>query len=157
MRGLLFLLSALFLLESTKGNGKMEYDKLNEHERKIVDRAIEQANKDHRIGKHLDYYKIDQKGDAVIVTLKPTSCNSTTPSVHQKDCKTEDKRRQFSCIDCKGKMEPCLLRRQVEEIQNRVNKCLNPPSVKSHRPGESHMLFQKGENEPQLTGCLGCI
>lgn len=55
MRGLLFLLSALFLLELIKG---MKYDELNDRDRKIVDEAIEQVNKDQGKGKHLDYYKI---------------------------------------------------------------------------------------------------
>lgn len=55
MRGLLFLLSALFLLRSTKG---VKYDELDDHDREIVDRAIEQGNKDQGQGIHLDYYTI---------------------------------------------------------------------------------------------------
>lgn len=55
MRGLLFLLSALFLLESTKGQ---KYDELNDRDREIVNKAIEQGNKVQRKGKHLDYYTI---------------------------------------------------------------------------------------------------
>ncbi len=55
MRSLLFLLSALFLLRSTKG---MKYDELNKREREIVDRAIAQGNADQGKGIHLDYYTI---------------------------------------------------------------------------------------------------
>ncbi len=55
MRGLLFLLSVLFLLESTKGK---KYDELNDRDREIVNKAIEQGNKVQIKGKHLDYYTI---------------------------------------------------------------------------------------------------
>ncbi|XP_050983398.1 cystatin-like protein [Labeo rohita] len=150
MRGLLFLLSALFLLDSTKGT---EYEKLNEHDREIVDKAIEQGNKDHGNGKHLDFFIIANRDTNLLnVILRPTSCASTTPSVHRKDCKTEDKRPYVSCIDCNGRMEPCLRLGQIAEINKRIDEC-----PKSHHTGRSHLLFQKGGNEQQQTGCLGCI
>ncbi|KAF4117369.1 hypothetical protein G5714_001922 [Onychostoma macrolepis] len=156
MRGLLFLLSALFLLQSTKGT---EYDKLDDHDRKIVDKAIKQGNKDHGKVKHLDYHTIIKTHNNMLnVILRPTSCDSTTESVHQKGCKIEDKKPQVSCIDCNGTMKPCLLLRQKEEIKKRMNEC--PPSVNNrdgHHTGGSHLLYQKGENEQQQTGCLGCI
>ncbi|KAK2900857.1 hypothetical protein Q8A67_008972 [Cirrhinus molitorella] len=150
MRGLLFLLSALFLLESTKG---IEYEELDEHDRKIVDKAIEQGNKDLGQGKHLDFYTILNKNDNMLhVILRPTSCDNTTPSVHQKKCKTLNKAPQVSCIDCKGTMKPCLLLKEKEKTKKRINECLT-----SYKSGGSHLMFQKGGNEQQLSGCLGCI
>uniref|UniRef100_A0A8C1ZRB2 Cystatin domain-containing protein n=1 Tax=Cyprinus carpio TaxID=7962 RepID=A0A8C1ZRB2_CYPCA len=124
MRGLLFLLNALLLLESTKG---LKYDELNDHDRGIVDRAIERANKDYGNGKHLDFYTIINRLlhiDLVAilymvnVILRSTSCDSKTPSVHQKDCKLHEKPPQVSCIDCKGIMKPCLLLRQKDEVNH---------------------------------------
>lgn len=55
MRGVLFLLNALILLESTKGT---TYDDLDDHDKIIVNKAIEQANKDYGKGKHLDFHII---------------------------------------------------------------------------------------------------
>ncbi|XP_073704279.1 cystatin-like protein [Garra rufa] len=157
MRGLLFLLSALFLLESTKG---IEYEELDEHAKKIVDKAIEQGNKDHGKGKHLDFYTIVRRDSNMLnVILRPTSCPSTRPTVHLKECKTEDKRPQVSCIDCNGRMDPCLLLRETEEIKKRMNECPSPPSVntkETHHTGSAHAIFQKGGNH-QKNGCLGCI
>ncbi|XP_073705926.1 cystatin-like protein [Garra rufa] len=158
MRGLLFLLSALFLLESTKG---IEYEELDEHAKKIVDKAIEQGNKDHGKGKHLDFYTIANKDSIILnVILRPTPCASTTQRDHQKKCKTHNKAPYVSCIDCNGTMEPCLLLKQKEEIKKRIRECLNHPPVNSHdshHAGGAHPMFQKGGNQQQLTGCLGCI
>jgi len=61
MRGLLLLLSALLLLESTDGN--KEYHQLSQNDARIVDRAIQLANTDKEIqqvnekfgAKHLDF------------------------------------------------------------------------------------------------------
>uniref|UniRef100_A0A8C1JJ03 Uncharacterized protein n=1 Tax=Cyprinus carpio TaxID=7962 RepID=A0A8C1JJ03_CYPCA len=148
MRGLLFLLNALLLLESTKG--LMEYDELNDHDRGIVDRAIERANKDFGKTKHLDFYTIVNRVNMVNVILKSTSCDSKTPSVHRNYCKFHEKAPQVSCIDCQGSMEPCLLLRQKDE------KC--PLSQDVHFTGGGHSLFQKsGNGHQQQTGCLGCI
>lgn len=66
MRGLLFLLSALFLLELIKG---MKYDELNDRDRKIVDEAIEQVNKDQGKRKHLNYYIIVKRVSHLIHKL----------------------------------------------------------------------------------------
>uniref|UniRef100_A0A8C1QDW4 Cystatin domain-containing protein n=1 Tax=Cyprinus carpio TaxID=7962 RepID=A0A8C1QDW4_CYPCA len=155
MRGLLFLLNALLLLESTKG--LMKYDELNDHDREIVDRAIEQANKDFGKTKHLDFYTIvNRNKDMVNVILRSTSCDSKMPSVHQKECKLQEKPPQVSCIDCKGIMKPCLLLRQKDEIKKRVDEC--PPKEDIHRTGSAHAIFQKsGNGHQQQTGCIGCI
>ncbi|XP_050983411.1 cystatin-like protein [Labeo rohita] len=151
MRGLLFLLGALLLLESTKGT---EYEKLGKHERTIVDKAIKQANMDHGKDKHLDFHSIVKKhSNLFIVILKPTSCNSTTQSVHQKDCKTEEKSvPQVSCIDCNGEMKPCLLLRRKAEIKKRMEDC-----PIQHHAGGAHIMFQTGGTEQHKTGCLGCV
>ncbi|XP_016380431.1 cystatin-like protein [Sinocyclocheilus rhinocerous] len=155
MRGLLFLLNALFLLESTKAKG-MIYDKLNDGDRKIVDKAIEQANQNYGNGKHLDFFTIVNKNNNMVnVVLRPTSCDSTTPIVHRKECSLLNKPPQVSCIDCKGTMERCLLLKQTEEIKKRMEKC--SPSVNIHRTGFAHAMYQKSGNEQQQIGCLGCI
>ncbi|KAK2900856.1 hypothetical protein Q8A67_008971 [Cirrhinus molitorella] len=158
MRGLLFLLSALFLLESTKG---IKYEELDERDRKIVDKAIEQGNKDLGQGKHLDFYIIANRDNNMLnVILRPTKCASATPSVHQKKCKTQNKRPQVSCIYCNGTMEPCLLLKEIEKIKKKMNECLSSRSVnspKSHVIGAAHTMLLKGANKQQEIGCLGCI
>uniref|UniRef100_A0A8C1ZR90 Uncharacterized protein n=1 Tax=Cyprinus carpio TaxID=7962 RepID=A0A8C1ZR90_CYPCA len=142
MRGLLFLLNALLLLESTKG---LKYDELNDHDRGIVDRAIERANKDYGNGKHLDFYTIINRVNMVNVILRSTSCDSKTPSVHQKDCKLHEKPPQVSCIDCKGIMKPCLLLRQKDEVNHiLLYQSMGTYTSCIHRT-------------PQQTGCIGCI
>ncbi|XP_016098189.1 cystatin-like protein [Sinocyclocheilus grahami] len=116
MRGLLFLLNALFLLESAKG---MIYDELNDNDRKIVDKAIVQANQDYGNGKHLDFFTIVNKNNNMVnVVLRPTSCDSTTPGVHRKECSLHNKPPQVSCIDCEGTMERCLLLKQTKEVNH---------------------------------------
>ncbi|KAK2900855.1 hypothetical protein Q8A67_008970 [Cirrhinus molitorella] len=149
MRGLLFLLSAVFLLESTKG---IKYEELDKLKVDIVDEAIKQVNEDHGKGTHFDFFDILHENGIFSVTLKPTSCTSATPSVHQKECKTENKKPQFSCIYCHGKMQSCLLRGKVDEITKTIKKCHD-----HYMSGGSHILSQIGGNEHQLTGCLGCI
>lgn len=92
------------------------------------------------------------------VHLKSTSCDKkTTPNVHRKDCKIQDKAPQVSCVDCRGNMS-CLLLREKEKIKTTVSECLDPPSESTgiHNTGGAHSLFVKTENE-QKTGCLGCI
>uniref|UniRef100_A0A8C1V7V6 Uncharacterized protein n=1 Tax=Cyprinus carpio TaxID=7962 RepID=A0A8C1V7V6_CYPCA len=132
MRGLLFLLSALFLLELIKG---MKYDELNNDERKIVDEAIEEGNTVHGQGKHLDYYNIFKGNDNVLeVILRPTSCDQTTQRVHRKECKIHNKPPRVSCIHCNGAMKPCLLLKQKEEIKKRRNEC-------QHLTGSGYILF----------------
>ncbi|XP_052403899.1 cystatin-like protein [Carassius gibelio] len=126
MRGLLFLLSALFLLESTKG---VKYEELNEDDRKIVDKAIEQGNKDHGKGKHLDYYTIlKTRGNVREVILRPTSCYKTTPSVHRRECEIHNKPPLVSCIRCNGITKPCLLFKQKEKKEKMINDCPLPGS-----------------------------
>ncbi|XP_042631456.1 cystatin-like protein [Cyprinus carpio] len=138
MRGLLFLLNALLLLESTKG--LMKYDELNDHDREIVDRAIEQANKDFGKTKHLDFYTIvNRNKDMVNVILRSTSCDSKMPSVHQKECKLQEKPPQVSCIDCQGIMEPCLLLRHMDEIKKRMDECTLTED--NHFTGGGHSRF----------------
>ncbi|XP_026062035.1 cystatin-like protein [Carassius auratus] len=154
MRGLLFLLSALFLLESTKG---VKYEELNEDDRKIVDKAIEQGNKKTEKSKHLDFYSITTTGNVHEVILRPTSCDKTTPSVHLIQCETKDETPKVSCIHCNGKMKPCLFLMREKEIQKTKNECKSPSSGNKHLPGSGHPLSRKGGNEQQLTGCLGCI
>uniref|UniRef100_A0A673JA80 Uncharacterized protein n=1 Tax=Sinocyclocheilus rhinocerous TaxID=307959 RepID=A0A673JA80_9TELE len=130
MRGLLFLLSARFLLESTKGK---EYDKLDDNDRKIVDKAI----------------RIKEKHNNMLnVILRPTSCDKTTPSVHRKEFEIHNKPPQVSCIHCNGTMKPCLLLRQKDEV-NQI--------LLHYFAGRAHLLFRIGEDEQQQTGCLGCI
>uniref|UniRef100_A0A8C0YRU1 Uncharacterized protein n=2 Tax=Cyprinus carpio TaxID=7962 RepID=A0A8C0YRU1_CYPCA len=131
MRGLLFLLSTLFLLELIKG---MKYDELNDRDRKIVDEAIEQVNKDQGKGKHLDYYKIKRNDNVLEVILRPTSCDQTTQRVHRKECKIHNKPPRVSCIHCNGAMKPCLLLKQKEEIKKRRNEC-------QHLTGSGYILF----------------
>ncbi|XP_059356858.1 cystatin-like protein [Carassius carassius] len=131
MRGLLFLLSALFLLESTKG---LKYEELNEDDRKIVDDAIKQGNKMRGTVKHLDFYSITTTGNVREVILRPTSCDKTTPSVHREECKTEDKKPQVSCIHCNGIMKACLFLMQEKEIQKTMIEC-------KPNPGSEHRLF----------------
>ncbi|XP_052403894.1 uncharacterized protein LOC127950719 isoform X3 [Carassius gibelio] len=133
MRGLLFLLSTLFLLESTKG---VKYEELNEDDRKIVDEAIVQGNKKTEKSKHLDFYSITTTGNVREVILRPTSCDKTTPSVHLIQCETKDETPKVSCIYCNGKMKPCLFIKQKEEqIQKTMDECKKPLS------GEGHRLF----------------
>lgn len=55
MRGLLLLLSALLLLESTDGN--KEYNQLSQHDTEIIDKAIKLANKKYG-PKHLDFASV---------------------------------------------------------------------------------------------------
>ncbi len=134
----------------------MKYDELNKRDREIVDRAIAQGNADQGKGKHLDYYTIIKTNKNLVnVILKPTLCNKITPSVHRQECTIHNKPPQVSCIVCNGtEMKPCLLLRQKEEIQKRKDEC---HQSNSHLSGAAHSLFQKGENEQQQTGCLGCI
>ncbi|XP_059358651.1 cystatin-like protein [Carassius carassius] len=132
MRGLLFLLSALFLLESTKG---LKYEELNEDDRKIVDGAIKQGNKMRGTVKHLDFYSITTRGSALEVILRPTSCDKTTPSVHRKECEVHNKQPQVSCIHCNGIMKPCLLFKQKEKKEERINEC------QKYLPGSGFPFF----------------
>ncbi|CAM4591214.1 unnamed protein product [Leuciscus chuanchicus] len=152
MRGLLFLLSALLLLESTDGN---QYNQLSQHDKNIIDKAIKLANDKYGKIKHLDLASILEANydkRMLHVILKSTSCDKTTPSVHREDCKIQDKPRpQVSCVDCRGSMS-CLLLRETKKIKETVSACLK----RSHLLGEGHMMAQKTENE-QKTGCLGCI
>ncbi|XP_052474328.1 cystatin-like protein [Carassius gibelio] len=152
MRGVLFLLNALILLESTKGT---TYDDLDDHDKIIVDKAIEQANKDYGKGKHLDFHTIaNRNSNMVNVILRPTSCDKKTPSVHRKKCTLQNTAPQVSCIDCEGTMERCLLLRKMDEIQKRIQNC--PPAV-IHHAGSAFALFQKSGNGQQQPGCVGCI
>ncbi|XP_056095515.1 cystatin-like protein [Rhinichthys klamathensis goyatoka] len=155
MRGLLLLLSALLLLESTDGN--KEYHQLSQHDANISDKAIQLANKKYG-AKHLDFAFIleaNYEKRMFHVILKSTSCDKTTPSVHRKDCKIQDMARpQVSCVDCRGNMT-CSLLKEKEKIKTTISKCLNPPSGGTHQIGGAHTLFAKTEEEQ--TGCLGCI
>uniref|UniRef100_A0A8C1NC57 Cystatin domain-containing protein n=1 Tax=Cyprinus carpio TaxID=7962 RepID=A0A8C1NC57_CYPCA len=139
MRGLLFLLSALFLLELIKG---MEYMELNDPDRKIVDEAIEEGNTVHGQRKHLDYYNIFKRNDNVFeVILRPTSCDKTTQRVHRKECQIQNEKPQVSCIHCNGAVKSCLLLKQKEEvnittlIEKMRKECLQ------HHTGGIHLHF----------------
>ncbi|XP_043114843.1 cystatin-like protein [Puntigrus tetrazona] len=154
MRGMLFLFSVLFLLELTKGQ---KYEDLNELERGIVDEAIKKANEDYGKDKHLDFYTIEKTTKSVVnVILRPTLCAKKTPSVHREECKIHNKAPQVSCIHCNGSMKPCLLLRQKEEIEKKMNECQSSQSVNKHYHGSANIMFQTGDGQ-QLTGCLGCI
>ncbi|XP_077087035.1 uncharacterized protein LOC143738851 [Siphateles boraxobius] len=154
MRGLLLLLSALLLLETTDGNE--EYNQLSQHDKAIIDKAIKLANENHGKTKHLDFASVLNKNydkRMLHVILRSTSCDKTTQNIHRKDCKIQDKARpQVSCVDCDGKMS-CFLLRETEKIEQALSECL--PS-RSHLTGAGHSLARKAENEKQ-TGCLGCI
>lgn len=65
MRGLLFLLSALLLLESTDGH--KEYHQLSKNETNIIDRAIQLANEKHGKTKHLDFALISEAVSYLII------------------------------------------------------------------------------------------
>lgn len=54
MRGLLLLLNALLLLESTDGT----YDQLSQYEKYIIDKAIDEANERYGRNKHIDFDSI---------------------------------------------------------------------------------------------------
>ncbi|XP_026143766.1 cystatin-like protein [Carassius auratus] len=150
MRGVLFLLNALILLESTKGT---TYDDLDDHARNIVNKAIEKANKDYGKGKHLDFHIIANRNNNMVnVILRPTSCDKKTPSVHRKDCTLQNTAPQVSCIDCEGTMKQCLLLRKTDEIQKRMKEC--PPK---YNPGAGHIMFQISGNKQPQTGCVGCV
>ncbi|XP_067309068.1 cystatin-like protein [Pseudorasbora parva] len=118
MRGLLLLLSALVLLESTDGN--QQYDQLSQHDREIIDRAIEKANKEHGHAKHLDFVSIPDVNpykQMLHVLLKPTSCDKMTKSVHQKDCVIKNKAKpQVYCVECRRSMS-CFLLKDTEKMR----------------------------------------
>ncbi|CAM4591196.1 unnamed protein product [Leuciscus chuanchicus] len=139
MRGLLFLLSALLLLESTDGN---KYNQLSQHEKNIIDTAIKLANEKYGKIKHLDLASILEANydkRMLHVILKPTSCDKRTPSVHREDCEIQDKAiPQISCVDCRGSMS-CLRIRGKDKIKETVSACLK----RSHLLGEGHMLTQR--------------
>ncbi|XDV32785.1 hypothetical protein PO909_003508, partial [Leuciscus waleckii] len=136
MRGLLLLLNALVLLESTEGH--REYDQLSQHEKDIIDKAIQLANEKYGKSKHIDIaFILEANYDRRMlhVILKPTSCDKTTPSVHREDCKIQDKAiPQVSCVDCRGSMS-CLLLRETSKIKQTVSECL-----KRNHLGEGHLL-----------------
>ncbi|XP_067309629.1 cystatin-like protein [Pseudorasbora parva] len=152
MRGLLLLLSALVLLESTDGN--QQYDQLSQHDREIIDRAIEKANKEHGQDKHLDFFSIpvaNPDKQMLHVLLKPTSCDKMTKSVHQKDCVIKNNARpKVYCVDCRGSMS-CFPLKDTKKINEYISKCLNPYLV-----GNGHLFQIDSEDQPE-TGCLGCI
>ncbi|KAK7159339.1 hypothetical protein R3I94_005617 [Phoxinus phoxinus] len=152
MRGLLILLSALLLLESTDGN--KEYNQLSQHEAGIVDKAIRVANQNYGT-KHIDFASVlgtnpDKK--MLHVLLRSTLCDKKTPSVHRKDCVIQDKEKpQVSCVDCDGTMS-CLLLKEMDKIKKTLSEC----SSSHHLLGAGHTLAQKTDEIIQ-TGCLGCI
>ncbi|XP_067309628.1 cystatin-like protein [Pseudorasbora parva] len=155
MRGLLLLLSALVLLESTDGN--QQYDQLSQHDREIIDRAIEKANKEHGHAKHLDFVSIpDVNPDKQMlhVLLKPTSCDKMTKSVHQKDCVIQNNKPQVYCVECRRSMS-CFPLKYTEKIKQTISECLNPSSG-THHAGATTLFSHKSEDHPR-TGCLGCI
>ncbi|XP_048017714.1 cystatin-like protein [Megalobrama amblycephala] len=116
MRGLLLLINTLLLLESTENK---EYDKLNQHEKNIIDKAIEEANERHGKNKHIDFDSIlstNYDKGMINVLLKPTSCDKARLFVHRKDCEIQMKATpQVSCVECHGSMS-CFLLREQEKV-----------------------------------------
>ncbi|KAK9961826.1 hypothetical protein ABG768_007226 [Culter alburnus] len=142
MRGLLLLLNALLLLESTDGNE--EYDKLSQHEKNIIDRAIKAVNERYGRNKHIDFDSIlitDSKKRMINVLLKPTSCDKTRPFVHRKDCEIQNQTPQVSCVECRGSMS-CFSLREQEKIKQTVSECLHSPPRSNN-----HVLLQDGKGE----------
>ncbi|MFV1315600.1 hypothetical protein, partial [Klebsiella pneumoniae] len=122
MRGFLILLSVLLVLE-----GNEAYEQLNQHEQRIVDKAIEKANEELGKQQHIDYSSILQANDGkrmLHVLLKPTSCEKITPAVHQGNCKIREKAKpQVSCVACHKDMN-CFLLRDHEKTTKAINDCL---------------------------------
>ncbi|XP_056333529.1 cystatin-like protein [Danio aesculapii] len=151
MRGFLILLSVLLVLE-----GNEAYEQLHPRERGIVDKAIEKANQEFGKRHHLDYSSIEEANDEkgmLRVLLKPTSCEKITPAVHQGNCEIREKAMpQVSCVACNENMN-CFLRKDHVKSREAVLKCLG---LNVYRLGGGHFLPQTEEN-PQKTGCLGCI
>ncbi|MFV1304151.1 hypothetical protein, partial [Klebsiella pneumoniae] len=147
-RGFLILLSVLLVLEGIEA-----YEQLNQHEQRIVDKAIEKANEELGKQQHIDYSSILQANDGkrmLHVLLKPTSCMKKTPADHQGDCKIRDKAKpQVSCVACHKDMNCFLLRDHVKTTEA-VRNC------SSYLNGGGQLMTLTGENM-QKTGCLGCV
>ncbi|NP_001124116.1 uncharacterized protein LOC100170809 precursor [Danio rerio] len=149
MRGFLILLSVLLVLK-----GNEAYEQLNQHERRIVDKAIKQANEELGKQQHLDYSSILQANNRIgmlHVLLKPTSCEKKTEVVHQGDCEIREKAKpQVSCVACHEEMN-CFLLREHEKTTKKINDCFGKNLITG-----GVVLSQSGKHE-QKTGCLGCI
>ncbi|CAM4591205.1 unnamed protein product [Leuciscus chuanchicus] len=112
------------------------------------------ANEKYGKTKHLDFAFIleaDSYSRMDHVILKPTLCDKTTPNVHRKDCKIQDKAiPQVSCVDCDGSMS-CLRLREKDKIKETLSECLPPPPTSmSHLLGEGYPMALKAENEQKL-------
>ncbi|NP_001124144.1 uncharacterized protein isoform X1 [Danio rerio] len=122
MRRFLILLSVLLVLE-----GNEAYEQLNQHEQRIVDKAIKQANEELGKQQHLDYSSILQANDGkrmLHVLLKPTSCEKKTPADHQGNCEIRHKAKpQVSCVACHEDINCFPLREHVKTTKA-INDCL---------------------------------
>ncbi|XP_076829015.1 cystatin-like protein [Brachyhypopomus gauderio] len=147
------------------------YDSLNEHLKKHIDKAIITANKENITGgKHVNYFKIEGTPTVtshnyyVGVRLRPTTCaaaNNESEMRQRNDCKFPPRVTMvIDCVVCtkhdRKELVHCVRFKDLEKEETKESR-KQCPKTDQHHAGEKTFLAMKTNIYDQQIGCIGCV